>query len=249
MLTYIHVCQTEIIMYATIFSEIKDSVLNPSSQSDSIYVKHEPYIPDFSMKAQDNILFLRIKRSHYIVARRATLMGRSKNVEMKDEEAFTKEWKKVSQLVEKRNDLSVEKINEVLNREMTEASMRQKFEPYSLENLKRTDSKESGWSFSVSDRHNEGSDMESSKHDTSFTHSEDIVLNDIHADVKTNSDTDFHTKISDNERTSGGKGEVTINIGDKGDNLTREHEEESNDELNSGESTPLVIQPSQPFSQ
>ena len=170
-------------------------------------------------------------------------------MEMKDDEAFTKEWKKVSLLVEKRNDLSVEKINEVLSREMTEASLRQKFEPYLLGNLKRTDSKESGWSFPPSDRHSEGSDMEGSKHDTSFTHSDDLVLNDINADVRNNCDTEFHTEISNNERTSGGQGEVTANNRDKGDNLTRDHEDESNDELTSGESTPLVIQPSQPFIQ
>ena len=232
-------------MYIAISAEIKDSVLNPSSQSDSIYVKHEPYIPDFSMKAQDNILFLKIRRSHYIVARRATLMGRSKNMEMKDEEAFNKEWKKVSLLVDKRNDLSTEKMNEV----MTEVSLRQKFEPYLLGNMKRTDSKESGWSFPPSDKHSDGSDMEGSKHDTSFTHSEDLVLNDIHADSKNNCDTEFHTEISNNERTSGGQREITLNNKDKGDNLTKDHEDESNDELTSGESTPLVKEGIHPFTQ
>lgn len=203
------------------------------------------------MKAQDNILFLKIRRSHYIVARRATLLGRSKQVNLKDEDAFTNEWKKASQLADKKNNLSSEKINEVLSREMTEASLRQKFEPYLLGSMKRTDSKESGWSFPASEKHSESSDMEGSKHDTSFTHSEDVISNDVHTDLKTNCDTEFHTEISDNERTSGSQGLVSLgNKEKKRDHLTRDHEgaDESNDELTSGESTPLVKDEVQPLS-
>ena len=226
-------------------------MFNPSSQSDSIYVKQEPYIPDFSMKAQDNILFLKIRRSHYIVARRATLLGRSKHIDLKDDEVFTKEWTKASQLADKRQNLSFEKINDIMGKgELHEMNLRQKFEPYVIGNMKRTDSKESGWSFPPSEKHSEGSDMESSKHDTSFTHSEDLLTNEVNVDVKTNCDTEFNTEISDNERTSGDKGEGNGNSGSvKKDHLIQNCDglDESNDELTSGESTPLVKEAVQSF--
>ena len=228
-------------------------MFNPSSQSDSIYVKQEPYIPDFTMKAQDNILFLKIRRSHYIVARRATLLGRSTHVDLKDEEAFTKEWTKASQLADKRQNLSFDKINDIVGRgEFHELNLRPRFEPYMIENMKRTDSKESGWSFPPSEKHSEGSDMENSRHDTSFTHSEDMLTNEVNSDVKTNCDTEFNTEISDNERTSGDKGSGSSGKFKKeGNHLIRSCDglEESNDDLTSGESTPLVKEAVEPFLQ
>ena len=233
-------------MVFCIIAEVKDSVFNPSSQSDSIYVKHEPYIPDFSMKAQDNILFLKVRRSHYIVARRATLLGRSKHVDLKDDEAFTKEWTKASRLVENRNNSSFDKMNEVVGKDLSELSLKQRFEPYMLSNMKRTDSKESGWSFPPSEKHSEGSDMESSKHDTSFTHSEDFLTNEVKIDSKTNCDTEFHTEISDNERTRKDKGQKSSGKMENEDDLTKDNDD-SNDELTSGESTPLVKEAVPPF--
>jgi len=69
--------------YKLSIPEVNDQILNPTSNSDSIYIKNEPYIPDFSVRATDQILFLRIKRAHYIVARRATMMGRNEQNSVK----------------------------------------------------------------------------------------------------------------------------------------------------------------------
>ena len=67
-----------------------------STGSDSLYEKSEPYVPDFSVKAASNLLFLRIRRAFYIAARRSTLLGQSVKVRDDDNVAFSKEWKKAT---------------------------------------------------------------------------------------------------------------------------------------------------------
>ncbi|KAK3095751.1 hypothetical protein FSP39_018578 [Pinctada imbricata] len=77
--------------------QLTDTVLSHNqgtTGSDSLYVKSEPYIPDFTVRADSDLLFLRIRRAFYIAARRSTLMGRSVKVKENDDEAFNKEWKK-----------------------------------------------------------------------------------------------------------------------------------------------------------
>ncbi|KAL3864057.1 hypothetical protein ACJMK2_005766 [Sinanodonta woodiana] len=77
---------------------VPESLLVPTNNSDSIYVKHDPYIPDFTMTAMTDLQLLKITRAQYIVARRATLMGRNKPESSQEEETFTQEWKKVRSL-------------------------------------------------------------------------------------------------------------------------------------------------------
>ncbi|WAR20819.1 CNNM2-like protein [Mya arenaria] len=145
--------------------KVSNQILNPSSNSDSIYIKMEPYIPDFSVKAVDSLLFLRIKRAHYIVARRATLMGRNELNSMQEEEAFASEWSHLSKINQcshnsTENDTSVEihTENEKADREFEpkKPSYTSNWTPLSSRNdisgLKRSDSKDSNWSFPHSDR-------------------------------------------------------------------------------------------------
>lgn len=67
-------------------------MIYPSS-TESLYSRIEPYVPDFSVRVDSNLLFVRIRRAQYIAARRATMMGKA-NIKSEDE-AFAKEWHKV----------------------------------------------------------------------------------------------------------------------------------------------------------
>lgn len=73
-------------------SELSDNSMIYPSSTESLYSRVEPYIPDFSVRVDSNLLFVRISRAQYIAARRATLMGKA-NVKSEDE-AFAKEWHK-----------------------------------------------------------------------------------------------------------------------------------------------------------
>lgn len=73
-------------------SELSDNSMIYPSSTESLYSRVEPYIPDFSVRVDSNLLFVRISRAQYIAARRATMMGKA-NVKSEDE-AFAKEWHK-----------------------------------------------------------------------------------------------------------------------------------------------------------
>ncbi|KAH3717017.1 hypothetical protein DPMN_059756 [Dreissena polymorpha] len=144
--------------------KVSDMILNPQNSSDSIYVKYEPYIPDFSLKAVDNILFLRIKRTHYIVARRATLMGRHEQDSTKEDETFTAEWKHATSI--HRNQHKVDASIEVHEPVFSIENIGEQEKPASFSSnwtplpstanitgmIQRTDSKDSGWSFPNSEK-------------------------------------------------------------------------------------------------
>ena len=74
------------------------SLTSISSASDSIYAKQPSYVPDFNLKALENTQYLKIARSHYVAARRATLMERQPKTPDADsitgEDVFSKEWKR-----------------------------------------------------------------------------------------------------------------------------------------------------------
>lgn len=73
------------------------SISSISSASDSIYQRIVNYTPDFTLKATCDLLFLKIRRSHYIAAYRATCMERQpKTPHILDslEDPFAKEWKR-----------------------------------------------------------------------------------------------------------------------------------------------------------
>lgn len=80
-------------LLALCFVEINDNSLIYPSSTESLYIKSEPYIPDFSLRVESNLLFVRVRRAQYIAARRATMMGKA-NLKSEDE-AFAKEWHKV----------------------------------------------------------------------------------------------------------------------------------------------------------
>ena len=75
------------------------SMTSISSASDSIYARQSQYVPDFTIRALENTQYLKIARSHYIAARRATLMERQPKTPdvdtvVGDEDHFSKEWKR-----------------------------------------------------------------------------------------------------------------------------------------------------------
>ena len=74
------------------------SLTSISSASDSIYARQPQYTPDFTIRALENTQYLKIARSHYIAARRATLMERQPKTPdldgATDEDVFSKEWKR-----------------------------------------------------------------------------------------------------------------------------------------------------------
>ena len=72
------------------------SMVSISSSSDQVYQRPVKYVPDFSVKAMSNVLYLRIRRPHYIAATRATLLERAPKSREVDsmEDPFAKEWKR-----------------------------------------------------------------------------------------------------------------------------------------------------------
>lgn len=137
-------------MFILFFTGVNDSILAPTSNSDSIYAKTSPYIPDFSLRAVSQLLFLRLRRGQYIAARRATLMGRS-HIQNSEDETFTKEWKKASLLARMANNLDVMIHSEIDDTKKSKSlsdirrtSMSSHASPHKLV---KTDSRDSGWSF------------------------------------------------------------------------------------------------------
>ena len=78
------------------------SVSSISSTSESAYTKVSQYTPDFNVRAITDLQYLKIRRAHYIAARRATKMERQPNtpdnVDMV-EDPFTREWNRATRLV------------------------------------------------------------------------------------------------------------------------------------------------------
>ncbi|XP_074641599.1 metal transporter CNNM4-like [Tubulanus polymorphus] len=67
-----------------------------SSLGPGFYAKQPTYTPDFTVKALSDVQYMKIKRAHYIAARKATLMERSSKHNEYD--PFSKEWAKVSSM-------------------------------------------------------------------------------------------------------------------------------------------------------
>nr|KAG5706696.1 hypothetical protein BaRGS_005766 [Batillaria attramentaria] len=71
--------------------------LNAVSVRDHKDLKFLPaYTPDFSLRACTNVQFLRIKRSHYLAARRATQMMTPSAADADQQEAFKREWRRAT---------------------------------------------------------------------------------------------------------------------------------------------------------
>ncbi|XP_060594921.1 metal transporter CNNM4-like isoform X2 [Ruditapes philippinarum] len=223
---------------------ISEKVLSPSSCTDSMYVKHEQYIPDFTLKATESLLFLRITRPQYIVARRATMMGLSKQNTMKDDEAFTKEWTHLSKINQCNNaknafpadvhHSSDNKLEDAKNEDNLNHSFSSKS---SIGVMKRTDSKDSGWNFSTSEK-----PVDTSESDLEQV---EIMLKESKkekSDSKSeNSSLDRNLESADHERTRNGgqrnAADVIVNMNvSKQCDTSRDHD----DEYTSGEFTPLV---------
>ena len=92
------VTATRYVMYAGLPSSLskQQSMLSITGSSDQVYQRPAKYVPDFSVKATTNLLYLRIRRPHYIAARRATLLERAPKAKEVDgtEDPFAKEWKR-----------------------------------------------------------------------------------------------------------------------------------------------------------
>ena len=76
---------------------LQQSSLSISSSSEQVYQRPVKYVPDFGVRAVTNVVYLRIRRSHYIAARRATLLERApKKQQALDnaEDLFDKEWQR-----------------------------------------------------------------------------------------------------------------------------------------------------------
>ncbi|CAC5420325.1 CNNM [Mytilus coruscus] len=78
--------------------EVNESSLAPQHSTDSIYLKGDVYIPDFSLKATSTIIYLKIRRAHYIASRKVTLIGKTTVREEEENEAYDREMQKASWL-------------------------------------------------------------------------------------------------------------------------------------------------------
>ncbi|KAL4231606.1 Metal transporter cnnm2 [Mactra antiquata] len=215
---------------------VNEKVLAPSSNTDSIYVKNEPYIPDFTVKATECLLFLRIKRPHYIVARRATLMGRSQQNNMKEDEAFNKEWTHLSK-INQCNNATEESRVEVHEKKkpVPQNSYSSNWTPIqsttNINDLKQrrdskdSDSKDSGWNFPTSEK---TVDTSESDHDTIESNTRDSAVTKR---GKNESDSGVGSRI-DNRKSGGGGNNENVDSCDNTDFNDEEH--------GSGEFTPLV---------
>lgn len=234
------------VLASFIISAVNDNMLAPSSNTDSIYVKHEPYIPDFTVRAIDTLLFLRIKRPHYIVARRATLMGRSQQDSKTEDEAFTSEWKHLSK-INQCNHNSVDTKIEIHEATTTETISEMTGKPSYSSNwtplpsstnisglMKRTDSKDSGWSFPAS----EGKHTSESDHELASKESND-KLTSVTINVESKDDSfvsDSKLECSNHERTSSCNAvDGLLNAG-----VSVSCDSANEDDMGSGEFTPLV---------
>ncbi|XP_076101621.1 unextended protein-like [Mytilus galloprovincialis] len=84
--------------------EVNESSLTPQHSTDSIYLKGDVYIPDFSLKATSTIIFLKIRRAHYIASRKVTLIGKTTVREEEENEAYDREMQKASWLTNASNN-------------------------------------------------------------------------------------------------------------------------------------------------
>lgn len=87
-----------------LFLEVNESSLTPQHSTDSIYLKGDVYIPDFSLKATSTIIFLKIRRAHYIASRKVTLIGKTTVREEEENEAYDREMQKASWLTNASNN-------------------------------------------------------------------------------------------------------------------------------------------------
>jgi len=78
--------------------------LTPQHSTDSIYLKSDVYIPDFSLKVTSNIIYCKIRRPHYIASRKVTLIGKSTVREEEENEAYDREMQKASWLTNATNN-------------------------------------------------------------------------------------------------------------------------------------------------
>ncbi|OWF38439.1 metal transporter CNNM4-like [Mizuhopecten yessoensis] len=135
--------------------DVPEGTVTPDSNTDSVYVEHKPYIPDFTIRAVSPLLFIKIGRGHYIAARRATLMGRAKNkLANAEDETFKREWKKATLIS---NASSSDTMLRHSSPDISKPSMaiseasRTASSGMSNSKLSHTDSKDSGWSFPSTD--------------------------------------------------------------------------------------------------
>lgn len=73
--------------------------------TDIVYSKNHMYVPDYTVRALDDLEYIKIKRHQYVAARRATLMERQPKTPREDdtrpatdEDAFSVEWKRANQM-------------------------------------------------------------------------------------------------------------------------------------------------------
>lgn len=79
------------IKYFSLPAEMNEG-LGAATSKDSISVKNEPYVPDFTFTATTAMQFLRVRRVHYMAARRATILFQSQQASHSEDETFNKEW-------------------------------------------------------------------------------------------------------------------------------------------------------------
>lgn len=171
-------------------------------------------------------------------------MGRSQQIAMKDDEAFTKEWthlSKINQCNNAKNAFSADvhhandnKTEDTRNEDNLNHSFSSKS---SIGIMKRTDSKDSGWNFSTSEKPADTSESDLEQVDIMLKESKKEK-----SDTKSDhSSLDRNLESADHDRTRNG-GErtaadviVNMNVSKQCDS-SRDHD----DEYTSGEFTPLV---------
>ena len=72
-----------------------NSITSIVSASDSVFTKPNKYIPDFSLHATSDLLYMKLRRAHYVAAYRATLMERHPRRDTVTEDQFAKEWSRI----------------------------------------------------------------------------------------------------------------------------------------------------------
>lgn len=76
-----------------------------------VYSKNYAYVPDYTVRALEDLEYVKIKRHQYIAARRATMMERqpktpraSDSAAAPEEDAFTVEWKRANQMSQQHSE-------------------------------------------------------------------------------------------------------------------------------------------------
>lgn len=175
-------------------------------------------------------------------------MGRSQQDNTNEDEAFNKEWKhlsKINQCNHNNVDTKVEIHDAVTTETMSELTSKPSYSSNwtplpSSSNIsslmKRTDSKDSGWSYPPSDNKPENSE---SDHELATKESCDKLAN-VMIDVLESKDdshiTDVKLECSNHERTSScGAVDGLLNVG-----VSVSCDNATDEEMGSGEFTPLV---------